>query len=436
MRGKRIRGTWLLAAWLALAPAARAQDPAPPKWEVPLFNAQQAGQLVARGQNPGAAGYAPADIHTPAPLGGDVPLPLGSTRPEDGGFYTWAQALMWHQTSPLRDQLVAVRGFVVVDSSVPGVQPNTFIGDRTSALDTKQVSGPTSYVPGVEVGLGWKFKDASALSFSWFYLANTKYSAVATVANRDFNFRADFANTFLTAFVYNFPNDFSGPPMKAAQGGPFALFGIWNGAGIMTETWEQKFQQWDITYRIPVYDTECYRLSGIMGARFAWIWERYRWVTTDIDLAGNSDPSDVAIYSNIISNRMYGPFIGCVQEWYWGHGFAGMFDARCAALLDLVKERAQYQLAFHFEGADKLPATVNKRARTNWSPVTQFDTRIGLKWYPLEFVEVQMGYGVMGFLNTLTSQHPIDFNYSSLTPHYDHVFRLFDGFSAGIALVF
>src|SRR5436190_17715688 len=73
MRRMTFRGAWWLVAWLALAPG--------------VTNAQQ---------------YAPADPH--------LWLPLGSTRPEDGGFYVFANYVMFRQTNPLRSQPVAVRG--------------------------------------------------------------------------------------------------------------------------------------------------------------------------------------------------------------------------------------------------------------------------------------------------------------------------------------
>src|SRR5262245_948847 len=52
--------------------------------------------------------YAPADPQ--------VPIPYGSTRPEDGGLYTFGMFGMYRQTNPLRNQLVAVRGFYAYDT--------------------------------------------------------------------------------------------------------------------------------------------------------------------------------------------------------------------------------------------------------------------------------------------------------------------------------
>src|SRR5262245_50028017 len=71
--------------------------------------------------------YAPADPQ--------VPIPYGSTRPEDGGPYTFGMFGMYRQTNPLRAQLVAVRGLFAYDTGgrtvtrqvqrfLPSVDPN------------------------------------------------------------------------------------------------------------------------------------------------------------------------------------------------------------------------------------------------------------------------------------------------------------------------
>src|SRR6516225_3027923 len=138
MRGKTIRGAWLLAVCLALAPV----------------------QAWAQGgvtDGFGGVGYAPADP--------SLWVPLGSTRPEDGGLFLYGEALLYRQSSPLKDQQVAVRGFILADDSVdlaPPLSSGVFIGSRTEALNTKQASGPGSYQPGFETGIGWKFKDQTS----------------------------------------------------------------------------------------------------------------------------------------------------------------------------------------------------------------------------------------------------------------------------------
>jgi hypothetical protein len=421
MRGKTFRGTWLLGAVLVLLPAtARAEQPVMVPFNSPI---------TARGQ-------APDMIPSYAPPDHPLPVPLGSTRPEDGGLYVWAEALLFHQPNKLQGQQLAVRGFVASDISL-GVQPGTFIGSSTPALNVNNLQGQDSYQPGMELGIGYKFKDGSSLSFSWFYLTNTNYSSAATLAAPFNNTLVTLADSFLTAPVFNFPPEYSGPPGKIQFPGasPFAAYGIWNGANIMTLQYQQRFQQWDITYRYPVIDSEDYRLSAVLGPRYAWIWEGFTWRTTSqgVDTAGNalSGPEDVGTYTNVTSNRMYGAFAGCQNECYIGHGFAVMVDTRAALLLDSVKEIAKYETALKFQGFPE-----RKRAKADWSVVPQFTGTLSMQWYPTEFIQIQVGYELMYFMNTLTSGRPVDFNYGNDDPHWNHVNRLFDGWRAGIAFWF
>jgi hypothetical protein len=371
----------------------------------------------------GAAGYAPPPY---------IPWsPLGSSRPEDGGLFLFGEAVMFRQTNPIQGQVVGVRGFIATDDTVPGVPPGSsgvFVGSRSEALNTSQVSGPSTYEPGFELGMGWKFKDGSALSFDVLYLFETQYRAVATAAAPGLNVGPTQADSFLTAFVFNFPPDFAGPTNKIAGASPLAAYGIWDAASVMTEVFEQRFQQWQMTYRVPVYDTECYRLSALVGPRFVWIWERYKWVTQSIgDTAG---PDDAAVYTNIDSNRMYGVHAGCSNEWYIGRGFATRIDVEGALLLNSVKEREQYNLLVKLTGAE------NKRAIHRWTLVPEVQCFAGLQWYPTENVQLMVGYDVMAFFNTISSPRPIDFNYSSLTAPYESTARFFDGWRAGIAIHF
>src|SRR5205807_4256129 len=108
-------------------------------------------------------------------------------------------------------------------------------------------------------------------------------------------------DTFLFSPVYNFPGQYAGPTAgDVGIGNPLATYGIWNGASLMTISFEQHFQQWEATWRQTLYQDECMRLNALVGPRFAWIWERFKWVTFDADVNGNTDPSTTAIYTNIV----------------------------------------------------------------------------------------------------------------------------------------
>lgn len=453
MRGNRFRGAWLLAAWLLTAPS------------------------VVLGQGPG---YAPAYPQ--------VPLPLGSTRPEDGGFWVSGGVLFLRQNNPLKSQTVAVRGFQVYDQSLITIlsprfnttinrtfqvfpdgtiglintasnrtQPATFIqalpgqffGSGVEALNVDQLTGQDSYQTGFTMTLGWKFDDGSAVSFNWKYLTEAQYRAGATLAPRGGAVGVDLADSFLFSPVFNFPPEYAGADNKITVPGPVgsgatanaqptaqAAFGIWNAASIQTIEFRQRFQQYDITYREPIYETEDYRINGLVGPRYAWIWERFKWRTTSIgqDINGfvaDTGPDNVAVYTNITSNRMYGAFTGCEQELYLGRGFAVHLKTEAALFVDSVKERAKYELANRYAGRPE-----NKRSKREWSVVPGFNAAAGLQWYPTEFIQLYAGYEFMSFINTFASRRPIDFDYANLAPKWSKYTRVFDGFNVNLAFRF
>lgn len=371
-----------------------------------------------------------------APPDSQLPLPLYNTRPEDGGFFLGGSFVMYRWTNPLDSQPVAVRGLLDMDgsisSAVTGSPSNpTFFGSRRVALDVHQVSGPNGHQPGFSIEGGWKFYDGSALTLRWMYLNERRNTAVATFVPADFDLGPGLQDSFLTAFVFNFHPEYAGPPDDVGVGNPFAAYGIWNAATHMTLEFIQRFQEWDMTYRQPIIESECYRLSGTIGPRFSWIWERFKWVTTATQVDGTTDPLWVGIYTNIISNRMYGLHAGCCQEWYLGHGFAATLDLEGALFFNIVKTRAKYELG------DKFRPPQRKRSNTEYTIVPEVRATLGLMWYPSEGIQVKIGYDVMAFFNTIVSPEPIDFNWGAVDPDFRRgAARLYDGVQAAIIFNF
>jgi hypothetical protein len=413
MRGKTFRGACLLAAWLALATAG------------------------VRGQNTGnpVPEYAPADPQ--------LPVPLGSTRPEDGGLYFSTEFMFFRWNNPLRDQLVAQRGFIVSDNSVPGFAVGQQLGTGIQALNVDNLTGQDSYQPGFRLGAGWKMNDGSSLYFSYFRLTEASYRSAATLAAPN-GPGQDLADSFLFSRVYNFPPEFAGASNKVVvffpatgdiDGSRQFAFGAWNGASVMTQSYLMRFQEWDLTYRQIVYETEDYRLNGLVGARMDWLWDRYRWTSTTYTADNNgfltSSPLDIAVYNNVTSNRLWGVDCGCQAECYLGHGFACMCELRTAIFMDFVHEISAYETAAKFYSYAE-----NKRGKRAWEPSPEVQGNVTLMWYPWENIQVQIGYQVMAFFNTLSSPRPIDFNYSNIAPHWSTTTRVFDGFMAGFALTF
>ena len=422
----------------------------------------------------------------------NLPLPLYHARPDTGGFFMSGSYAMYRQTNPIKSQTVAYRGFYAIDGTNLGQQaivgtgtnstivasdePNgKFIGSMADALNTQGVSGPSTYMPGFKVEGGWKFADESSITMSYLWLAKANYSATASLIPPNLNIGPNGADSYISSPVYGYPSQYAGPlndiiafvdpglaAIVTAQGGtiptitvptvndpalaaagapatvplgafatPSAGYGIWNAADLMTIEFTQRFQQLELMYRKPVYETDDYRLSTSVGPRFAWIWERFKWTTTDLNAIGNGSQNDAAAYSNIVSNRLYGINAGIMQEWYLGHGFAAQVDLQAALFANIVKERAKYEFSYV-----KNATPISKRSKTVYTIVPEVQPSVGMAWYPVEGIEFRVNYDVMMFFNTIASPNPVNFSWGGLDPTYSSTFRIFDGFNAGLALVF
>jgi len=417
--------------------------------------AQQGDPLIGEPQNFGE-NYAPAD-----PV---WPFPLYSTHPEMGGLYVAGEFVSYRMTNPLHEQEVAQRGFRITSPTIEVTDnegrhflttlgpSGTFVGSGVPALDVRQVNGSNDFEPGFTTEIGWRMGDGSTISVRWLFLTEKNLGASATLAPPGQNVGSNFADSFLFSPVFNFPNDYAGPNTKMTipnpsfrQGSlvetptlpaPGLAYGIWNGASIMTEQFLQRFQQWDVTYRAPIYENETYRISGLVGPRFTWIWERYKWTTTDLDLNGSGSPNWTSDYTNVVSNRLYGLNFGFQQECYLGHGFALDCTVEGQLYADSVKTQVKYSLArgANFEGE---PGPVGKRARHDWELSPAGDLKLGVMWYPIEGVQVHAGYNFQAIFQTVTSYQPIDFNYGAVDPRFvTNTVRTLDGLDIGIAFIF
>jgi hypothetical protein len=430
--------------------------------------------ITALALHPGAAVRA-QDVPPADPV---FPFPLYHQRPETGGLFWTAEYVMYRQTNPLEHQPIAFRGFFDVDGSITG-QPGGHVGNFQTVLFADQAGGPSTYQPGFRTGIGWRFEDGISLELSWMHLLKAQYFHVVS-GTSPLLFKADaqLANTFISAPVFNFPPEFSGPPIDGPAlsfplGRPSpspnqttvpninAGFGIWNAADVMSIEFDQRFEQVDVTGRVPIFETDCDRCYGLVGFRAVWIWERFKWRTVDQGFINTSDispnanidpftgevfralpllrntniqpefsPLDAAIYTNIVSNRLYGPSLGFGNEWYLGHGFAISTDVQGVLSIDVVKERAKYELGLK----DQAPQA--KRTKTDYTIAPEVQGSVNIWWYPIEGVQVQVGWDVMAFFNTIAAPNPVSFDYGGLDPAWVSKFRFFDGFHAGIGLIF
>ena len=180
---------------------------------------------------------------------------------------------------------------------------------------------------------------------------------------------------------------------------------------------------------IRAYSSETANVYGLAGGRFAWFWEQLKWRTTALDVNGNGTPSWTADYSNVLSQRMYGPFAGAGSDVYLGHGFSANFDATGALLLDFVKTIPKYWL-------EDL-SIAKKVTRNSYEVVPNVNLGVNLLWNPFKNVQVRVGYQAMLFFNTKYMATPIDFNYGSLDPGYSNYFlRVVQGLNVGVGFMF
>ena len=212
--------------------------------------------------------------------------------------------------------------------------------------------------------------------------------------------------------MFNFGPAWAGEPQNVTAGSPGATFGIWNAAQSMQIQLLQRFDQWDVAFRLPVWSTDCYRTYGIIGPRLAWIWDQFKWRTVDADIFGQSVSSDVAQYTNTVSNRLYGIHLGGGHEWFFGDTPAGALsvstDFETGLFLDIAKTRVAWDREDRAVGAH--------RTRVFNRISSLASAKVNLWWYPIEAFQFTVGWDFLSYFNTMASPEPVDFNYSSLGP--------------------
>ncbi len=352
-------------------------------------------------------------------------------RYEQGGFYTILEGLYWRTNRPLASQQVAVRGFVDVDGSITGTT-GQFVGSHAEALNVDQLQGPGTWQPGLRLGLGWRFEGGTVLTANWWHLQTSRYSVSATLAPPGLQGGPNLADTFLFSPVFNFPVNYAGNSFNVFPGNPGATFGIWNAASLEQISYVQRFDMVDLIARIPVWQSDCYRMYGLLGPRGATLYDQFKWRTVDADINGLSNNGTIADYRNNTSNLLYGVALGFGNELYLGNTPIGSFsisvDLEIAGYMDFVKGRANYELADRTTSA--------RRARNIFAMVPSTDGRISFHWFPWEAIEFQVGYDFFAFFNTYASPYPIDFNVGNINPSWSPVSRLLQGVHFGIGIVF
>lgn len=435
-----------------------------------------------------AAGFAQGDgggFQVPGNSFPTIPIPTGGGPNSGGaGFYTAVEFLYLTQTRAIGDQTVAYRGLVDSSGRITGL-PGIYLGSQQVALTTDKL-GRTNFFPGFNIEVGYKFDDGTKLYASYMQLFQSNYTDGATLAAPYARSNKALDDTYLVSGVYNFSPQFAGPRQKttydfsptqfpatlAIQPGPFLFtgarggilftnvpvelqtpvifnipnevaqnpaspyynpgfntYGIWNGAAVMDIKFSERFTEAEIGMRTPLFQTDYSRTYGLAGGKYAWFFERFTWLTVDYDLNGNSAPFYQATYTNTLSQRLYGPFIGCGQELYLGNAFSASLDLTGAALLGIVKERAKYELNDE--------STQSKRGWNTFNVVPNLNGNFNLWWYPTEGVQIRLGYQAQTYYATKYMREPVGFDFSAPEGTIDTKwFRVIHGVNVGLGLFF
>jgi hypothetical protein len=380
-----------------------------------------------------AQGVGLGEYYVPSTPLTNAHIPTG--KPQNAGFYSALEFFYLSQTRTMNNQVIARRGFIDSGGLITGT-PGTFRGSGATALQTDDL-GKSSWAPGFAITLGWKTDDGVAIYGKFLQTPDTVYTAGATFVGRNFRGDPSLADSFITADVFNFPTDYAGPfedtsfdrSLEGFPGGN--TYGLWNAAEEMTIRYRQRFTAGEIGSRVPLFQTEYSRVYGLAGLRYGWFFERFTWRTADRNVDGVALPEDSAVYTNTLSQRMYGPFVGCGHEIYMGKAFAVGVDATAGGLLSINKERIKYRLG------DPIFPTQNKRSSNQFRFVPNVNVDANLSWYPLEGVQVRLGYNLMSYFNTTAFQQPVTFDFGNLNPTYgSQAYRMVHGFNVGVGFFF
>jgi hypothetical protein len=374
----------------------------------------------------------------------DWPLPLMLDNKESG-FYFAPEAIWWKIDNPLKDQVIAFRGFIDIGGftlQLPDdVQEGTtrIFGSGTPALRADDAS-QENYQWGWRLTFGYRFRNDVAVEFVYWKLMENRAVAGASIVPPGLRPDVDLADTFVTAPFFNFSPLFGGPQNDVdstiilpgtgirVPGPPVPAFGVNNAADDMTIEFVQRTWSGEFNFRLPIHRDDCSRSYMLIGPRYLQVYERFRLRMVDLDINGEGSPLDTVFYVNEWENRFYGAQVGMGGDQYLGNGFAIGAEGRVGLFADVMKANTKY------ERADHAAASQNWRKELTAAPM--FQGGLYLWWYPIEGIQVRLGYEVLGLFNVPRSNYPVDFNVGRLTPDYEEEFLWIHGGSIGVAFIF
>jgi hypothetical protein len=109
--------------------------------------------------------------------------------------------------------------------------------------------------------------------------------------------------------------------------------------------------------------------------------------------------------------------------------FSASLDLTAAAFMNVHKQRAKYRL-----GDETVQA---KFGREGFDIVPSGTAEFNLWFYPVEGIQMRIGYMGLTFFNTRYMREPVGYNFGNIDPNYGTKwFRLIHGFNVGIGFFF
>jgi hypothetical protein len=425
----------------------------------------------------------------------EMPMPL-MWGERNEGIYTAFEALIMRINNPLHTQVVGIRGIFDEAGTIQGQGelvnvndgriattpyittlfgdrgvPGQFLGSGMGAMTTGDV-GDDKYEPGMRFTIGYRFRNGVAIEGNYWSLAATRHqSSAGIVPPRNFGgVGSQFYDSFISAPFFNFTPYFAGPSFdvisntylltRPAGANPVNLvtagnqnganqvittddvindlirfrgfvvpaYGIANGAELMEQSLRQRFASAELNARVPFCTAEVTRTYGLIGVRYINFDERYRLRIVDMDIEGSSLAENAMQYENKISNKYYGGQAGIGTESYIANGFAITFEGKLGVLAENSRATVKVLREDLAVGLRKVDNQVNT--------TTMFQAGAYLWWYPMEGIQMRIGYEFLGILGSRRSPDPVDFDLGKLNPGYDKLFLRVDGVTGGLAFIF
>jgi len=363
------------------------------------------------------------------------------------------------------DSTVTPARFINTFFAEPGPS-GRFIGSHETALDQHDVGG-NKYTPGMRLTIGYRLRDGVTVELSYMEMEAVTHSATAGITPRNLAGGRQFENSFISAPFFNISPQLAGPPdnvisnvspvpvppgattifipgppgtpnefvtndelneLRTLHGLALSPFGIWNAASEMYLKFSQSLSTWELNFRLPIYQDDCFRTYWLCGIREFKIGENFSWRTVNADIFGNTLPEWSATYNNMIKNELWGLQVAEGNEVYLGKGWALNVEGRVGIFGDATQVKTEIQrgdLEFSLH-----------HIRHDTSVVPMVQASAYLWWYPIEGIQLRAGYEFLGLIGVKRSPHQVDFDAGTLQPEVKDMFMRLSGFNVGISFIF